>query len=293
MYEFFISIFIFVVSNIAMNKKLFYLFMCIGLGQINAQDANFQQISKWELGPRAGINLLPDFEDQLQNNFKIGLNGGLAGSYKFNKNLAIKMELNFTQKGKSYSNTETDHLFTSFNQLLGTFIDTSIISSLQGYVDDGIYSSYSGYHKLSYVEMPILAEASFYKFKFSAGPYIGLLIKSYTKETLDQNIPLLDLVSPLIDSLGFAAIFVNNLINTSFPGYRQTSIIESSSSSNFTKINYGFLMQLSYQIHPHTFLELSYSRALNSYLIDKSNKIQLTTFTLSLAYNFGLKKLKK
>lgn len=276
-----------------MNKKLLYLFMCIGLSQINAQNANDQQISKWELGPRAGFNLLPDFEDQLQNNFKIGLNGGLKGSYKFNKNLAIKMELNFTQKGKSYSNTKTDHLFTSFNELLGAFIDTSTISSLQGVVDDGIYSSYNGYHKLSYIEMPLLAEATFYKFKLSAGPYVGLLIKSYTKETLNQNIPLLDIVSPLIDSLGFAAIFVNNLINTSFPGYRQTSITESTFSSNFTKINYGFLMQLSYQIHPQTFLEVSYSRALNSYLNDKSNNIQLTTFTLSLTYNFGLKKLKK
>ena len=259
---------------------------------LNAQNITERQLSNWGIGVRAGGSLLPDFEREIQNNYKLGFNGGISGSYKINKYFLLKTEVSFAQKGKSYSKNETQSLFTSFNQILGAIIDTSIIGAVQGYVDDGVYSSYKGYHKLGYLEMPLLAEASFYKFKITAGPYVGLLVKSYTKETLDQNIPLLDLLSPAIDSLGFAAFFVNGLISSSFPGYRQTLVSENTNSDKFTKWNYGYMVQLSYEIYQNTYLEAKYSRCLNNYLISDKSSIQLSTFTLSLAYNFGLRKLK-
>lgn len=90
-----------------------------------------------------------------------------------------------------------------------------------------MYSNYKGYHKLTYIEAPLLVEVSTKRFTLSAGPYFGYLLRSYTKESLDQNIPLLDIVSPVIDSLGFAAFFVKGLINSTFPGYESTDISES------------------------------------------------------------------
>jgi hypothetical protein len=275
-----------------MRKVSFLLLLVISLkGQ--AQADREQELTNWTIGLRAGGSLLPDFEDQQQKNFKLGFNGGVNTSYKLNKHFNLKLEVNFAQKGKSYSYDEKDNLFTSFNDLIGVIIDTSIIGSVQGFVDDGVYSTYKGYHRLGYVEVPLLAEINCYKFKLTAGPYLGILLNSYTKESLDQDIPLLDIVSPLIDSLGIGAFFVNSIINTSFPGYRETFVSESTSKTSFTQFNYGALIQLSYQMYENTFFEARYSRGLNSYLKDESDNIQLSSFTLSLAYNFGIKKLKK
>jgi hypothetical protein len=248
---------------------------------------------KWQIGARMGGSLLPEKNELEQNQFKIGFNGGINTHYKINKYWGLKAEFNFSQKGKAYSFNDKQSLFSSFNQIISPILDTSIIGAVQGFVDDGVYSSYKGYHKLGYLEMPILAELTFYKFKFTAGPYVGLLVQAYTKESLDQNIPLLDLISPAIDSLGIAAFLIQGLIDASFPGYNQTEITESTESSSFTKVNYGFLAQISYQIHQNLYLEARYSRALNNYLIQNANNAQLSTFTLSLAYNFDLKRLKK
>jgi hypothetical protein len=275
-----------------MRNVLFLLLIVISL-KVQAQADREQELTNWSIGLRAGGSLLPDFEDQQQKNFKLGFNGGVNTSYKLNKHFNLKLEVNFAQNGKSYSYDEKDNLFTSFNDLIGVIIDTSIIGSVQGFVDDGVYSTYKGYHRLGYVEVPLLAEINYYKFKLTAGPYLGILLNSYTKESLDQDIPLLDIVSPLIDSLGIGAFFVNSIINTSFPGYRETFVSESTSKTSFTQFNYGALIQLSYQMYENTFLEARYSRGLNSYLKDESDNIQLSSFTLSLAYNFGIKKLKK
>ncbi len=274
-------------------KKALLLFLLLELTKTQAQELRDQQMSKWSLEVRGGMSLLPDFEDQLQKNYKLGINAGINTSYKLNKYLSFKTEVNYTQKGKSYSFQDKESLFTNFEAVLGDVIDTSFISAAQGFLDDGVYSTYKGYHKLSYIELPLLAEFNFYKFKFTAGPYIGILINAYIKESLDQNIPLLDLAQPLIDSLGSSSFLVNGLINASFPGYKETYISESTSTTNFTQVNYGFILYLSYQIRNNTFLEARYSRGLNSYLIDNNDNIQLSTFTLSLAYHFALKKLKK
>jgi hypothetical protein len=275
-------------------KKLFLLFLfLLGFNQTKAQSASESQLSKWSIGIRAGGSLLPDFENQLQNNFKMGINGGIYGAYKLNKHISLKTELGFSQRGKSYSYTETQSLFTSFNEIIGAIVDTNIIGGIQGFVDDGVYSNYEGYHKTTYFEIPLLSEITLYKFKLTTGPYVGFLMRSYTKESLDQNIPLLDLISPAIDSLGFAAIFVESLISASFPGYRETYNSESTSTDIFTKLNYGILFQLSYQLHQNTFLEARFTRSLNNYLLDDPKNKQLSNFTLSVAYNFGLKKLKK
>lgn len=274
-----------------MLKKVFFFFLVLGFYQTKAQSAAESPLSKWSIGIRAGGSLLPDFNEHLQNNFKLGVNGGIYGSYKINKLLTLNAEFCVSQRGKSYSYNETQSLFTSFNQIIGAIIDTNLVGDIQGFIDDGVYSSYKGYHKLTYFEIPLLAELNLYKFKLKAGPYVGFLIKSYTKESLDQNIPLLDLISPAIDSLGFAALLVQGLIDSSFPGYKETFITESTTNDVFTKINYGVLFQVSYQIHQNVFLEARFTRNLNSYLVDDTNNLQLSNFTLSLAYNFGIKKL--
>jgi hypothetical protein len=124
-------------------------------------------------------------------------------------------------------------------------------------------------------------------------PHHGAVLSKYTKESLDQNIPLLDLTKPIVDSAGFSGFLINGLINNTFPGYKETFTSESTSTTNFTQVNYGFILYLSYQIHSNTFLEARYSKGLNSYLIDTNDNIPLSSFTLSLAYNFGLKKLKQ
>ncbi|HRG59801.1 MAG TPA: outer membrane beta-barrel protein [Bacteroidia bacterium] len=271
-----------------MKKVLLIVLMLQGVC-LNAQTNSDQQYSKWSINLLGGGSLLPDFENQLQNNFKLGINSSIAGNYKLNKYLGFKVEACFSQRGKSFQYTETDHLFTSFNELIGGIIDTSITGAINGYVDDGIYSTYNGYHKLSYLELPLLTELSYKKFKISAGPYIGLLIKSYTKQSLDQDIPLLDIISPVIDSLGFASFLVKGLINSTFPGYNQTYVSESTSSSIFTKINFGLLVQLSFEIYEQTYLNARFSRNLNNYLIDGSNTSQLSNFSIGISYHFKLK----
>lgn len=257
---------------------------------VSAQTTSDQLFSKWSINLRGGGSLLPDFENQMQNNYKLGINAAISGNYKLNKYIGFKVEAAYSQRGKSFQYSETDHLFTSFNDLIGGLIDTTIIGSINGYVDDGIYSTYKGYHKLSYIELPLITEVTYQKFKIAAGPCIGFLIKSYTKQSLDQNIPLLDIISPAIDSLGFASFLVKGLINSTFPGYNETYVTESTSASIFTKINYGLLVQLSFEIYEQTFLEARFSKNLNNYLIDDSNNGQLSNFSLGISYNFKFKK---
>ena len=84
-------------------KKALLLFLLLELTKTQAQELRDQQMSKWSLGVRAGMSLLPDFEDQLQKNYKLGINAGINTSYKLNKYLSFKTEVNYTQKGKSYS----------------------------------------------------------------------------------------------------------------------------------------------------------------------------------------------
>jgi hypothetical protein len=274
-----------------MRTKLFLLFIlshCLTFAQSDIKKPH----TKFDLGIRFGGSLLPDVDDQIQKNYKLGMNGAVNVSYKLNKYLRLKAEVSFAQKGKSYNYSDTISLFTNFNELINTIVDTSLISLLRGFVNDNVYSSYNGYHKLGYLEMPLLLEATYYKFKFSAGPYIGLTIKSYTKEYLNQEIPLIDLISPAIDSLGTSAFLINSSINSIFPGYNQTSITESTNTDQFTVWNVGYILQIGYQIHANTFLEASYSKAFNNYLIDNTNNYRLAAFTLSLRYNFELNKLK-
>lgn len=274
-------------------KNLFLVLILLSTTLLKAQETQEKRYTKWSIGARAGMSLLPDFENQLQKNYKLGLNAGISSTYKLNKYLTFKTEINFTQKGKSYSFNTTESLFDSFDDVIGTLIDTAILGSVQGFLNDDVYSAYNGYHKLNYLEMPLLAELNFYKFKLCAGPYAGILVGAYTKESVDQNIPLLDLAKPFIDSLGFTSFLVYGLIDASFPGYQDTYITESSSTTGFTQFNYGFLAHLSYEIYNNTTIEARYSRAFNSYLSNSNDNIKLSTFTLSLTYNFKIKKLKQ
>lgn len=275
-----------------MKNALVLLFL-FGNFQIKAQEEKEKHYTNWSIGARAGFSLLPDFEDQLQRNYKLGMNAGLNTTYKYNKFLSFKAEFNYAQKGKSYQYENKESLFTSFYDVFATFIDTSAIGAVKGYVDDGVYSTYQGYHKLGYFEMPLLAELKYHKFKLAAGPSMAILVNAYSKESLNQNIPLLDLISPFIDSLGVSSFLVNSLIDASFPGYKDVYVSESTNSDKFTKFNYGFLFCLSYQMYQNTFFEVRYASTLNSYLIDKNNDTKLSSFTLSLTYGFDIKKLKK
>lgn len=272
------------------NIILFFLIMPCGYSAL-AQTSGNNKYTPWVLDLRAGGALMPDFENELQNNFKLGFDAGVSAAYKFNKTFSLKTELLFTQKGKSYSYQTKQSLLSNFNGLLGSFIDTTLIGSVQGFVDDGVYSNYRGYNKLTYLEIPLLAEVNIYKFKLTAGPYIGFLIAAKNKEELKQDIPLLDLLSPGIDSLGFAAFLVKGLISSTFPGYNQTQVTESSETAAFTQLNYGYMIRLSYEIHKNTFLEARYTSALNSYLTDPEQKISLSSFSLGLSYAIGIKKM--
>lgn len=275
-----------------MRKAIIFLWFFTSLSLSFAQGTSNKDYTRWSVGVRAGGSLMPDFENQIQNNFKLGFDAGVSATFKLNKTFSLKTELLFTQKGKSYSFETRDSLFNLLSGLLGTAIDPSLFNPIQGAVDDGVYSSYKGYHRLTYLEIPLLAEVNLYKFKITAGPYIGFVMRAYSKEQLDQRIPLLDLIKPTIDSLGFVAVIFNNLISSSFPGYGQTLTTESTETTAFTQFNYGYMCRLSYEIHKNTFLEARYTAALNSYLTDPAQNISLSSFTLGLSYNFGIKKMR-
>ena len=267
------------------------LIMCVISMQVNAQTSTETTSSKWQMGLRVGGNLLPNQSDLDQTEFKLGLNSGITAAYKVNKWLSVKTELSFSQKGQGYVYSEKTSLLKTFNDLIGTVIDTSTLGSIAGYVDDNVNSNYKGYNKVGYLEIPVMAAFTCEKFTVSAGPYVGYVVKALNKEQLSQTSPLLDLISPAIDSLGFAAALVKGLINNAFPGYKQPVLTESTETNLFEQFNYGFVAQVGYQMERNLYLELRYSQALTNYLVaDRGDNIKLKAITVSLHYSFNLKK---
>lgn len=286
-------------------KKLILL-IYIGISTLNstAQSVSEMPNKRWSIGLDAGANLLPNKDNFNQTYFKTGLYAGVNSTYTFSKTFSVNLGLTLCQKGSAYSYETRESLLSGLGQALdglggvlgglGTgldgLLDSSLIQMAQSYVDDGVYSTYRGYNKVTYAEIPLLAEISYHRFKFAAGPYLGMVVSAQTKETLNQNIPFLDLISPAIDSLGFAAPLIKGFIGSSYPGYKTTALTETSNTDKYTQWNYGYLVKIAFQIYPNTYLEARYSQAMNTYLKVDSNNKKLTALTVNLKYNFGLKK---
>lgn len=269
-------------------KKLYLLMLLLGSLQVLAQSE--QQLSKWSVGGSVYGNLLPEKDNLEQLFFKPGVSAGINAGYKFNEHFTLKTGLMFAQKGKMYHKEDTLSLLKSFNGLIGTIVDTGIVNSVAGYINDKVYSHYEGYNRLGYIEIPLLAEFSGSHFKFAAGPYIGLLVNAHTKESLKQDIPALDLIKPVIDSLGFAAALVQGMVQSAFPGYNQPYITETSETADFVQLKYGYMIQLSYKIYPNTFLELRFSQSLNDYLKNDPDHTKIMALSIGVNYSFHLRK---
>jgi hypothetical protein len=245
--------------------------------------------SQFSFGPRVGLNLNPQSKSNVYGTeYLNSFNGGLMGRYRLNSWLSFKAEVNYNTKRKKYSFTTQESLLTNLNKTLDGLIDTSILNSAGSFINDTVYSYYKGTDAARFVELPIMAYANYKNFEIGAGMYLGYLVKVNSKEELNQESALLDIILPAIDSIQFVGPLVSGILTSSYPGYKAPALNESSSKSAFRVLDYGFISEITYHTSDRLFFSFRYSRGFNNYRLNPIRSMDVyNTFTLSTGYTFG------
>jgi hypothetical protein len=245
--------------------------------------------AQYSVAPRLGLNLNTEpFSEIYGYSYLNSFNGGVQGRYQLNKWFSIKTEINYNTKKKTYQYQTKQSLLKSFSNNLGGLIDTSLISTIQPFLNDTIYSYHKGSDVLRFIELPVMATVNYKQFELSSGFYLGYLLKAFNKDELTQKSALLDMVLPAVDSIRFIGPLISGIINSSYPGYKSPYITESSNKSAYRAFDYGFIAELTYHSTDRLFFSFRYARGFQNYRVTalRSNDVY-NTFTFSLGYTFG------
>ncbi len=271
--------------------------LCFTISTTNAQDSIRKKAAEevkpvFYIGPKLGLNIIPTYKTEaFGQTYHLGINSGIATKVVLNKHFSISPEVLYTVKKKTYSFSSTESLFANFNSgFTGGLIDSAILNTVSGFLNDTVYSNTVGAVSLSYIELPLLATYHIGSFDFSAGPYFAFLIRSAYKESLTQKSQLLDLFLPLIDSVQFVGPLVSSLINSQFPGYKSPQLTESTDKMFFRTFDYGFLVDIGYRLNENFKLNIRYSiGSLNYRYVPLAKHDVNKSAQLSLTYLVGIK----
>ena len=273
------------------------LILCFTFSATNAQDSIRKKAAEevkpvFYIGPKLGLNIIPTYKSEaFGQTYHLGINSGIATKVVLNKHFSISPEVLYTVKKKTYSFSSTESLFANFNSgFTGGLIDSAILNTVSGFLNDTVYSNTVGAVSLSYIELPLLATYHIGSFDFSAGPYFAFLMRAASKESLTQESALLDIFLPLIDSVQLIGPLVNTLVTSQFPGYKSPQLKESSDKSLFRKFDYGFLVDIGYRLNDNFKLNMRYSLgSLNYRYIPLAKHDVNKSVQFSLTYLVGIK----
>lgn len=245
------------------------------------------------VGPKIGTTFsMTEKDENFGNSYQPKLNAGAFLGVHFNSWFALKTEVLYNGKSKSYvthdnSKSYIDEMMKRLNAF-GAKVDTAFINNITGvssqYINDTIYETTRGRVNLNYIELPVLASFNFKGFTFSGGPYFAYLVSAKGKEVLTQDVPLLTTIDPLLDTLGF----LKNLFYIPVPGYLKPQTSEFSSTDLFRKFDLGMVLDFTYQTPNGFNMGMRYTRGSRNYRIDPLKEKDVNqAFMFSVGYNFG------
>ena len=243
-------------------KKISLLIILLNSIYVNAQ---------LYIGPEVGTNLITMRNKDIGKEFNLGWHGGIRTSYFFSDYFSLTGGVYFTEKRQAYSSLDTAAVevfgFSLEDLIPGINLDqyTSTIGSVSQY----------------YIQIPIMASYKLDNFSLSAGPFVGFMIRAWSREESSTDVPFLKVIDmSTIDSTGFLTALL--------PPAESTTFTETSSKSNLRIFDYGFKAGLSYQVNSLGF-NLSYLFSLTDYRIDRGD-LDLQRhhyFQFSINYDFG------
>ncbi len=187
----------------------------------------FAQKLSFAIGPKFGLTYskLSRVNDDVRPNDKIGIHAGIKFYYPIKEHFSLGAEILFNQRASDYQYVEKTNFFSLLEKSFGGFgmsqsIQDSIVKYAGAFINDTVYNKYSASVRLNYLEIPIAATFHFNGGFVSAGVSPCILLTNKATETLKQDVPLLDITSKYIDSLGFIGGFIYGVT----PAYKKAKV---------------------------------------------------------------------
>jgi len=238
----------------------------------------FSFSQKISIGPELGMNLIKTEKNQLQTSFQSAWYTGISANYKINGWLSVKAGLNYNQKIKTYSFSDTT---------ISPTVALTGLDSING-IDLRTYSNTNGRHSLNFIQLPIMTSFIYKDISFTIGGYIGYMFSSRTKESYEEKTPFMSTFD--ISSIDPTGIFAGSLL----PPAQKSEFTETSNSSYINSIDFGIKSGISYTINELNF-NVSYLYGFNNYSNSYPSSVNLNYhyFQMSISYLFDLSKQKK
>lgn len=269
-------------------KNLFLSIVLFFAGNLFSQEIWF--------GPKTGLNIIPIEKTELRgNSFAPGFHIGGTLEYRFNNWFSLSADLLYTTKKKIYESTGKESFFNKISGFMsflpdsaGGFSIDSLIGTAVEYMNDTVYSRTSGFVKLGYIELPLMAKFRYKGFSFSTGPYVAILLSNKATEELTQDIPLLKTFGPVLDTVPFLPQLVKGI----FPAYYKPEITKDIVSNEIKMFDFGFVTDISYQAGSNIIFSLRYTRGFPNYRSPEYRKKDyLSTINISIGYFFNANKI--
>lgn len=264
-------------------KKVFLLLLVL-LSQLGVSQ------NKISFGPRIGGNVIPFANsDPYGNTYKMSFNGGGVMRYHFSEHFSLHTELYYTGKKKQYEFEKTQRLLSSIGSLGAAFIDTGLVSGIFDFINDTVYSHYTGATTGHFIELPLMLSFHYKNLEVGAGVTFAYLVGAKTTEKLTQESALLDLAYPYLDSIQFVGSLIKGVIDNAFPGYKKPSVSQLKDNSFLKSFDMGMIAEVSYHTSERLFFNFRYCRSFSNYRVSPlKDKDVYSSFCVGIGYSFGL-----
>ncbi len=243
------------------------------------------------IGPEFGLTYskLPKYNDDVRPNDKIGIHAGVKFYYPLKEHFSLGASLLFNQRASGYQYVDKTNFFSLLQKSFGGLglsqpVQDSVLNFSGTFINDTVYNKYSATVRLNYLEIPIAATYHFNGGFFSAGVSPCILVGSKATETLKQDVPLLDMTSKYIDSLGFIAGFIYGVT----PAYKKEVVSTKTQLSAPKKFDLNcfaeFGIENTYGLQMST--RFTYG-LIKTAMHEKVKANNLMAFMFSVGYMFG------
>lgn len=278
-------------GRIAIGLVLF----CFFFGTAKAQNENFG-IS---VGPYAGVNFsYSGLDAQEHKSFKISPEGSIRVRIDLTKHFGISTGVTYTQKAKYYQYQLTNSFFTDLsNSFLGGFLgedlDSLIYDALgttAGFINDTIYSNYTGRVNIHYLQVPLMATLDVKNFSFSAGGYMAFRLGGSATETLKQEFPMYTTFEPALTSDPTIEMFMG-FFTGAYPAIKEPVTSEVTNIDFVNSMDYGLSAEVSGRFDKRCSIYIAATLGLKDYSNDPI-KYPGRHFTVSAGMGIGFGKIK-
>lgn len=250
---------------------------CFALSTASAQ--------KLFIGPEIGANLSPTFETGNQNNYIIGLNGGLRADYRLTEKVSLRSGIFYSRRSTAYDSLSVGSLTEELEfltELLGDF------GGLEENVNFDINRSHQGIVHAQFMQIPLEITLREGRVQFSLGGYAGYMIAAESREVINENTPILQVVDLEELGGGFGGIF-----GALLPPASDTRTETFTGKNGYRNFDYGVRAGIAYVTPDNLSFNLSYRHGLADYRTERPAESVFTPFkniTFTLAYTFGIEK---